>query len=207
MLNGDDMLDRVKHLLDQIKVLEDELALELQKQESKVFFQLKGKKVEFERSLREAHRQLKTGVIKWLFGIRPINIITAPIIYGMFIPIILFDILISFYQFSCFPIYKITKVRRGDYIVLDRHHLMYLNIFERAHCMYCSYANGLLSYAREILAKTEQYFCPIKHARGVLGTHDRYNRFLAYGDAENYHERLEKLRQELAKESEPINKK
>ena len=84
---------------------------------------------------------------------------------------------------------------------------MYLNIFERAHCMYCSYANGLLSYAREILAKTEQYFCPIKHARGVLGTHDRYNRFLAYGDAENYHERLEKLRQELAKESEPINKK
>lgn len=191
------MLDKIRPLLDQIKALEDELAAELQKQEHTVFFELKGRKVKFEQSIKQAHRQLKMGVFKWLFGVRPINIITAPIIYGMFIPIVLFDLMISFYQFSCFPIYKITKVRRRDYIVFDRHHLMYLNFFERAHCLYCSYANGLVAYTREILARTEQYFCPIKHAHKALGTHKRYRNFLAYGEAEDYHQQLEKFRNDL----------
>lgn len=194
------MLDRIKELLDQIKALEDELSDELSRQEHKVFFELKGKKVKFEQQIRQAHRQLKTGVFKWLFGVRPINIITAPIIYGMLIPILAFDLMITFYQFSCFPIYKIAKVRRSKYIVFDRHHLLYLNIFERAHCLYCSYANGLLAYTREILARTEQYFCPIKHARKALGTHARYRYFLDYGNAENYHQHLENYRNQLAKE-------
>jgi hypothetical protein len=197
---GGSMLDRIKQLLDQIQVLEDELATELHQQEHKVFFQLEGKKIEFEKHLRDTHRQLKTGLIRWLFVIRPINIITAPIIYAMIIPLLTLDLLISFYQLSCFPIYKITKVRRADYIVIDRHHLMYLNFFERAHCMYCSYANGLVAYSREILARTEQYFCPIKHAHKVLGTHARYRKFFDYGDAEDYHQRLELLRQALAEE-------
>lgn len=42
--------------------------------------------------------------------------------------------------------------------------------------------------------RTEQYFCPIKHARKILGTHGRYNRFLAYGDAQDYAKRLEEFR-------------
>jgi hypothetical protein len=36
-----------------------------------------------------------------------------------------------------------------------------------------------MGYMAEILARTEQYFCPIKHARKSLGTHSRYKRFLA----------------------------
>lgn len=197
------MIDRIKSLLDQIKSLEDELTDELHKQEHKIFFELKGKKVEFENHVKQAHRQLKTGVFRWLFGIRPINIITAPIIYGMFIPIVFFDLLISFYQFSCFPIYKIAKVKRSHYIVFDRHHLMYLNIFERMHCLYCSYANGLVAYSREVLARTEQYFCPIKHAHKALGTHERYRHFLDYGDAEDYHQHLENYRKDLAEHNRP----
>jgi hypothetical protein len=38
----------------------------------------------------------------------------------------------------------------------------------------------------ENVARTEQYFCPIKHARKVLGTHRRYANFLDYGDADDY---------------------
>jgi hypothetical protein len=59
----------------------------------------------------------------------------------------------------------------------------------------------LLAYASEIVARTEQYFCPIKHARKVLGTHARYMRFLEYGEAEDYHDRLEQFRQALAKDA------
>jgi len=57
-----------------------------------------------------------------------------------------------------------------------------------------AYANGLLAYATEIAARTEQYFCPIKHARKILGVHDRYARFLGYGDAADFHARLEEFR-------------
>lgn len=131
---------------------------------------------------------------------RPINLVTMPIIYAMIVPLVAIDLLVSFYQFSCFPIYRITRVRRIDYIVFDRHHLSFLNFFERFHCVYCAYGNGVVAYIREVLARTEQYFCPIKHARKVLGTHERYQYFIEYGDALNYHERLQAFRDKLAKD-------
>ena len=37
-----------------------------------------------------------------------------------------FDACVSFFQWACFPVYGITKVRRSDYIVFDRHQLHYL---------------------------------------------------------------------------------
>lgn len=126
---------RITQLIDQIKQLEEELTNEVQQHEDTLLFQLKGKKVEFEKSIRQAHRRLKTNVWVWLVGVRPINIITAPIIYSMIIPLLIVDLTISFYQISCFPIYKITRVRRSDYIVFDRQHLAYLNVFEKFHCL------------------------------------------------------------------------
>ena len=81
-----------------------------------------------------------------------------------------------------------------------------LDFYERLHCEYCAYANGLLAYCAEVVARTEQYSCPIKHARKVLGTHARYRDFLAYGDAEDYHGRLERIRQAMVKEVNPYPK-
>jgi hypothetical protein len=68
--------------------------------------------------------------------------------------------------------------------------------------MYCDYANGLMSIAREIVARTEQFWCPIKHARRVLGAHDRYHTFADYGDAECCQEQLLKLRAALRREAD-----
>jgi hypothetical protein len=80
-----------------------------------------------------------------------------------------------------FPIDGVTKVRRSDCLVFDWRHLAYLNIIEKFHCTYCEYGNGLMGDMAEILARTEQYFCPIKHARKILSAHSHYQRFLAYG--------------------------
>ncbi len=193
------MNERISRILAQMAALDDELRDAVHEQESRMFFQIKGKRVEFERTVKEAHVKLKTGVMRWLVTNRPLNLITGPIIYAMIVPLLMLDLCVSFYQWSCFPIYGITKVRRGDYIVFDRHHLGYLNAIERFHCTYCEYANGLIGYLREIIARTEQYFCPIKHARKILGTHGRYNRFLDYGDADNYQARLEEFRVALGK--------
>jgi hypothetical protein len=117
----------------------------------------------------------------------------------MVIPLLMLDACVSFYQWTCFPIYGITKVRRSDYLVFDRRHLGYLNFIEKFHCTYCEYGNGLMGYMAEILARTEQYFCPIKHAHKILGTHERYNRFLDYGEADAYEAKLEEFRVALGK--------
>ena len=72
-----------------------------------------------------------------------------------------------------------------------------MNVIEKFNCFYCSYANGLASSVREIGARTEQYWCPIKHARRIRDAHTHYNRFFAFGDAESFARGLERLRKEL----------
>ena len=191
------MDERVRALLRQIASLEDELRDALHERETRVLFTIRGKRIEFEREARQMHRRLKRGLLRWLATDRPLNLVTGPIIYAMAVPLAVLDLFVTLFQAVCFPIYRIAKVRRGDYIVLDRHQLGYLNLIERFHCEYCAYANGLIAYASEIAARTEQYFCPIKHARKVLGTHHRYARFLEYGEAADYHARLEAFRTAL----------
>ena len=193
------MDERITQLVAQMATLEDELRTALHEQESRIFFQIKGKRVEFERSVRIAHRKLKTNFFRWLVTNRPQNLITGPVIYGMAIPMVFLDLLVTLYQWTCFPIYGIRKVRRSDYFVYDRHHLGFLNFIEKFHCTYCEYGNGLMAYMTEILARTEEYFCPIKHAHKVLGTHARYRNFLSYGDPQDYASKLEAYRVGLGK--------
>ena len=188
------MNDRVSQILARMAALEDELRTAVHDQESRMFFQIKGKRVEFERSVAQAHKKLKKNFLRWLVTDRPQNLITGPIIYAMVLPLLMLDACVTFYQWACFPIYGIGKVRRRDYLVFDRRQLGYLNFIEKFHCTYCEYGTGLMAYMSEILARTEQYFCPIKHAHKVLGTHARYNRFLDYGEADAYEAKLEAFR-------------
>ena len=194
------MNDHIQQLLEQITALEDDLRKALSEQQSSVFFQIKGKRVEFEQSIKQTHRRLKRNFFRWLVTDRPQNLITGPIIYSMIIPLLVTDLFVSFYQMTCFPIYGIKKVRRDDYIIFDRQQLHYLNFIEKFHCTYCAYGSGMISYVSEIIARTEQYFCPIKHARKILGTHKRYAQFLEYGAAENYQAKLEAFRRDLSKD-------
>lgn len=193
------MNEKIRSLLNQINELEDELRTAMHEQESSVLFQIKGKRIEFEHSIKKAHSELKMGFFRWIVTNRPQNLITGPIIYGMIIPLLIMDFFVSLYQAICFPIYGVSKVSRSDYIVFDRQHLEYLNFIEKFHCTYCAYGAGLLAYMNEILARTEQYFCPIKHAHKILGSHARYKRFLEFGEAKDYESRLEQYRVELGK--------
>jgi len=193
------MNDRIRNLLAQMATLEEDLRIAIEEQETGVLYKIKGKRIEFEHTIKQAHARLKTNFFHWLVTNRPQNLITGPIIYGMLLPLVILDLFVSFYQAACFPIYRVEKVRRADYIVLDRQHLEYLNFIEKFHCTYCAYGAGLIAYVNEIVARTEQYFCPIKHARKILGTHSRYKRFLDYGDAADYEARLEAFRVALEK--------
>lgn len=126
-------------------------------------------------------------------------ILTAPVIYSLIIPALLMDAFVQLYQAICFPVYGIPKVRREDYIKHDRHRLSYLNSLKKVNCAYCAYFNGVIAYVREVAGRTEQYWCPIKHASAPRDRHQRYQRFAAYGDARSLEESWEKNRQELQK--------
>ncbi len=195
------MNEHISRILQQINTLEDELRTVLHEQESRALFTIRNKRVEFEHSVKEAHKQLKLNVFHWFRTSKPQNILSAPFVYGMIVPILLYDFFLGLYQTICFSLYGIPRVRRADYIVIDRHHLKYLNSIEKLNCMYCGYANGVLAYAREITARTEQYWCPIKHARKVLDSHRRYVDFLGYGEAEQFQTFLETSRQKLYDEA------
>jgi len=80
-------------------------------------------------------------------------------------------------------------------IVFDRHYLGYLNPIEKLNCLYCSYFNGVLQYTSAVPARTEFYFCPIKHAKKVAYDHDYYKDYLVYGDEEDYQKKLKELRE------------
>jgi hypothetical protein len=140
---------------------------------------------------RREHHLLKTPLWKYLRRVRPLVLLSVPIIYLCAIPFLLLDLFVALYQAICFPVYGIPKVRRGDYLIFDRSRLAYLNAIEKAGCVYCSYANGLLALVTEIAARTEQRFCPIRHDRPVRQPHSRYPHFLPYGDALAYRKRAE----------------
>lgn len=194
------MHDKIRLIAEQIAALEDELHALLEERQSRLRYQIEGRRIVFEQTIREAHQRVKMNVFRWLLTIRPQNYLTMPFIYGAAVPLLFFDFSVTLYQWVCFPVYRIACVSRRDYIVYDHQQLSYLNAIEKFHCLYCSYAVGLLAYAQEIIARTEQYFCPIKHARKVRAAHARYDSFLDYGDEENFHERLEAYRTELAEE-------
>ena len=132
------------------------------------------------------HRLHKISSWKHLRKTRLLVILSSPLIYLCVLPFILVDASVTLYQFVCFPIYGIPKVRRKDYLFFDRGVLAYLNTIEKVGCIYCSYANGLLALITEIAARTEQHFCPIKHAHALRRAHSRYASFLPYGDAQAY---------------------
>jgi hypothetical protein len=159
-------------------------------------------RVVFEQEVLRRHRELKTALLSYIWNANLLVIVTAPVIYAMILPLVLLDLFVTVYQMICFPVYGIPKVRRADYFVFDRHHLAYLNAIEKLNCAFCSYANCLIAYVREIAARTEQYWCPIKHARRVIGSHARYAAFDDYGDAEGYQKRAAELRDQLSKEKD-----
>jgi hypothetical protein len=161
------------------------------------WYELRNGKVWFSEEIKKEQRKLKTSLAHYVLHSRLLAILTAPFIYAVIIPFVLLDLFVSVYQLVCFPVYGIPKARRRDYIAVDRNKLRYLNAIEGLNCLYCSYGNGVLAYAVEVAGRTEQHWCPIKHARRVQNAHDRYAHFLPYGDAQAYRKEIDTIRDDF----------
>lgn len=186
------MNERLEELLARIRALQEQLEEEYRRARE----EWDRKRTEMADDFFRQQRRYKVGLLRFLRDARPLVLLTAPVIYLGWIPFLLMDAFVTLYQLVCFPVYRIPKVRRIDYIAFDRAELPYLNLIEKFNCLYCSYGNGVAAYTREVASRTEQYWCPIKHSRRVRA-HDRYPDFFDYGDAEAYRAGLERLRQQL----------
>lgn len=198
------MTQRMREIARSIVDLQAELDREIERRRRALGVRVHDRMIEFEHGLVVEQRKLRTGVRSFLarssFGV----IISAPVIYSMVVPLLLLDLWISFYQAICFRIYGIPRVVRSDHIAFDRGKLAYLNWIEALNCTYCAYANGVIAYAREIGSRTEQYWCPIKHALKISDPHQRYYEFLEFGDAEGYRTRLAAFRALLSADGADI---
>jgi hypothetical protein len=201
--------DQLDTLLERMRLLEREVVQELQKKEAEFFYEVRQGKIRFTEEARARHKQLVKRIVSYIRDSQFMIILTAPVIWSCLIPIMLLDLVMTIYQAVCFPVYGIPKVKRSDYIKLDRRHLAYLNWMEKLNCEYCSYANGVLACASEMAARTEQYWCPIKHALRMKSMHNRYRYFFDYGDAEHYRNQIETVRrsfEDIEKDSAEASK-
>jgi hypothetical protein len=113
--------------------------------------------------------------------------LSAPFIWMMILPLVILDVFMEIYHRICFPLYGIEYVKRSSYIRVDRQKLKYLKFHDKINCMYCGYANGVAQYASEIAARTEKYWCGIKHKPGGDYKEPLYQKkFIKYGDKKAY---------------------
>jgi len=189
----DDILKRLRAIQLEVEQELDRLLAEKRKQFN---YTLHRGKVVFERNIRRLHHTQRIASWRYIWNAPLRHIFSAPVVYGMIIPLSFLDVSITLYQQICFRIYKIPLVRRKDHIIIDRHHLAYLNNIQKLNCIYCGYINGLIAYAREIIARTEQFWCPIKHALCTQGTHQRSEKFVDYGDSKAWRDQLINIRED-----------
>ncbi len=127
----------------------------------------------------------------------PINwryLLSAPFIYSMIIPALIWHLGLEIYHQICFRLYSIPLVKAKEYFIYDRQLLSFLNPWEKINCYYCSYVNNLIRYSSEIGARTERYWCPIKYARRIGKTHSQYAKFVDIKGQKQFREEWNKLR-------------
>jgi len=192
----------IEELVHRLVRLEDEIERKLEAQRARFHYRLEERRAVFEEGVIRQHKLIRTGLLTFLRTSPLAALIVAPAIYGLIVPIALLDLGVSIYQRVCFTAWGMARVRRADYVIVDRHRLAYLNGIEKLNCAYCGYANGVIAYARETASRTEQYWCPIKHALRLRTPHPRYRSFVDYGDAEGFRVQLDALRKEVQKTAE-----
>lgn len=178
------MKSKINKILEEIKFKKDELVKEYEKLREKYDFEFVKWKIVFSKKKKEENKKFKLGSFRYMLWSQIRHIISMPFIYAMIIPAIILDIFLFIYQNICFRLYGIPLVKRADYITSERKHLDYLNWIQKVNCLYCSYVNGIFSFAVEIGWRTEKYWCPIKHARKNNTFHNWQDHFADYWDAQ-----------------------
>ena len=77
----------INHVINEIRVLEEELEALIEQQQQHFLYKVEGAKIEFEKTLLAKQKALKIGLIKWLRKSSIRSILSIPFIYAMIIPL------------------------------------------------------------------------------------------------------------------------
>ncbi|MDP2090035.1 MAG: hypothetical protein Q8K30_00430 [Candidatus Gracilibacteria bacterium] len=182
------MKSKINIILAEIEKKREELKHEYFKLMDRYGFTIKGGKIVFNTDAIIKNKKQRKSIWETIFTAQIRELISMPFIYIMIIPAIFLDFMLFMYQQTAFRLYRIPIVKRSQYMINDRKSLDYLNFIQKINCMYCSYFNGLMSYAVEVAGRTERYWCPIKHAKKMSGGHPWQKYFSDYGDPEGFKE-------------------
>ena len=158
--------------------------------------------LEFEREVKNAI-QTKLTQLRESHGLMPkINypkfnlryLLSAPFIYSMIFPAIIWHVSLEIYQQVCFRLYGIPLVNSKEYFVLDRELMSLLSFWEKLNCVYCSYVNNLIRFSAEIGGRTERFWCPIKYYKRLSHPHSQYDKFVGVKSKRELKEHWEELR-------------
>ena len=84
-------------------------------QQQRWHYRLERGRVWFDNEIRRAHQRFKQSIPAFIAAGSVFNLLTAPVIYSLIVPLLLLDLLVTLYQWICFPIYGIAVVRRQPY--------------------------------------------------------------------------------------------
>jgi len=181
---------RIKRIIEKIDSLNDSLRIEYTRLAEKYGFFVRKRTVVFIEKFNERNKTFRIPAWKYVVPKNIRHVMSLPFIYVIIVPSIILDLFISLYNITALPLYHIPKVKRKDHFIYDRQFLSYLNVIQKVNCMYCSYVNGLFSYAREIAARTERYWCPVKAAHRPKTYHSWYKDFADYGNPEEWNRKF-----------------
>jgi hypothetical protein len=200
------MIDsKIKKYLEKIDLLHESLQKEYERLATKYGFSIAKRRIIFIKKFNERNRNFRIPVWKYVIPKNIRHFLSIPFIYMMIIPAVILDLFIMLYNVVALPLYRIPKVERKDHFIYDRQFLAYLNIIQKINCIYCSYVNGLFSYATEIGARTERYWCPIKAAHKPISNHRLYKDFADYGSPEQWSEKFNQAECFVEKKPESIS--
>lgn len=184
------MWSTIQEILAKIEALNNDLREEYDRLLEKYGFSFQEKKVIFLEEFRKKNKKFRIPLWRPITSTNFRQLLAVPFILGMIIPAVILDIGITIYQAIAFPLYRIPKVKRSDYIIYERRFLDYLNLQHKLQCLYCSYVNGLFAYAVEIAARTERYWCPLKAAHKPVFSHGWYKDFADYWNPEEWKDKF-----------------
>ena len=129
------MNDKIREMLEEIEEMKVKLGEEIAQQESHISYGLKNGYVKFEKDVLERQRENMKNLLAWFREVPFLHFLTAPLIYAMLIPAIVFDVILFIYLQVVFRVFKFKIIKRSDYIIFDRHYLGYLNPIEKLNCL------------------------------------------------------------------------
>ena len=95
--------DEMIQLAGSIRALERQLEVALAKRRIELNYEVRDGIVHFEHVVIAKHRLLKARLLSYIFGARPLMILTAPVIYSLIIPVVLLDLFVAVYQSGMLP--------------------------------------------------------------------------------------------------------